>query len=369
MGTGIILRKGGAASVEITGQRTLSGIYQEDISKFDTVVGIGNLVSTDILTTMPELSGSIDAHFSTDGLYLAITKDNSPYIDIYKRDGDTFTKLPGVDISPPAQGTFVRFSATGNYLAVAHFNSPFFSVYKRNGDTFTKLESPDTLPGILPGNTANSLAFGLDDSYLAVAYTQDSTVAERIFIVYKRNGDTFIKLPDPTFFPIGLSGENIAFSSDANYLVLGHGENPYLTIYRRVIDSFIKIEGPDTVIPNKSSQVVFSPDDNYLAVSHYSSPYMAVYKRNGDNFIKINNPDILPPSDATAIGFSADNNYLAVGHFQSPYLTIYKLNEDVLTKILSPQGLIYPANFTEFGAYGNYLIARDTMYKNTYANF
>ena len=40
----------------------------------------------------------------------------------------------------------VAFSSDDTYMAVAHQNSPFITIYKRSGDTFTKLADPATLP-------------------------------------------------------------------------------------------------------------------------------------------------------------------------------------------------------------------------------
>ena len=65
---------------------------------------------------------------------------------IYKRSGDTFTKLDGPAIMPTNLSRDIDFSHNGTYLAVAHANSPYITIYKRSGDTFTKLNNPASLP-------------------------------------------------------------------------------------------------------------------------------------------------------------------------------------------------------------------------------
>ncbi|MBP3933480.1 MAG: hypothetical protein J6D44_06370, partial [Pseudomonas sp.] len=70
----------------------------------------------------------------------------SPYITIYKRSGDGFTKLDNPSALPIGTAYGVAFSADGTYMAVAHAVDPYITIYKRSGDTFTKLANPSALP-------------------------------------------------------------------------------------------------------------------------------------------------------------------------------------------------------------------------------
>ena len=49
------------------------------------------------------------------------------------------TKLANPATLPTGDGRGCAFDPTGTYLAVAHENSPYITIYKRSGDTFTKL--------------------------------------------------------------------------------------------------------------------------------------------------------------------------------------------------------------------------------------
>ena len=51
-------------------------------------------------------------------------------------------QIPGILAQRRASG-----GATGNYyLSIPHDVSPFVTIYKRSGDVFTKLANPATLP-------------------------------------------------------------------------------------------------------------------------------------------------------------------------------------------------------------------------------
>jgi hypothetical protein len=86
---------------------------------------------------------------------MAVVHSGSPYLTIYKRSGDTFTKLANPAALPAGTGNGVAFSADGTYMAVAHLITPFVTIYKRSGDTFTKLANP----AALPTSTGNGVAF------------------------------------------------------------------------------------------------------------------------------------------------------------------------------------------------------------------
>jgi hypothetical protein len=60
---------------------------------------------------------------------------------------------------PTGTGYGIDFSSDVLYLAVSHLNSPFITIYKRSGDVFTKLANPATLPPASPSNDGNSVAF------------------------------------------------------------------------------------------------------------------------------------------------------------------------------------------------------------------
>ena len=90
--------------------------------------------------------------FSTDGIYLGVKySGSSSGVYIYKRSGDTFTKL-NVTISYGSSG--LAFSHDGNYLGSGRY------VYKRSGDTFKQISDL--------GTDLGSFSFSQDSNYIAI---------------------------------------------------------------------------------------------------------------------------------------------------------------------------------------------------------
>ncbi|MDP2696132.1 MAG: hypothetical protein Q8O87_02665, partial [bacterium] len=90
-------------------------------------------------TDLPASHGQ-GASFSPDGTYLAIAHSATPFVTIYKRSGDTFTKLANPTDLPASHGQGASFSPDGTYLAIAHFTTPFVTIYKGAGGPVHKLE-------------------------------------------------------------------------------------------------------------------------------------------------------------------------------------------------------------------------------------
>ena len=190
--------------------------------------------------------------FSLDGTYLAVAHNNSPYITVYKRDGDSFTKLSALE-ALPSVGYGCAFSPDGTYLAVAHSNSPYLTVYKRDGDSFTKLSALEALP-----STGMGCAFSPDGTYLAVAHGGSPYIT-----VYKRDGDSFTKLSALEALPS--TGMGCAFSPDGTYLAVGHSGSSCLTVYQKDIHE-----------PLREYNVVFDdpPAAGAVITANYEVPYI-----------------------------------------------------------------------------------------------
>lgn len=241
--------------------------------------------------------------FSDDGVYLAVMVWASPTIYIYKRIGDTFTKLstPSVQPAGDAQVGTASFSSNGDYLATGHVSSfgssPFATVYKRSGDTFTKLP---TLPS-LPSQDVGCVEFSKDGIYLLVSFISGTQTT----YIYKRTGDTFAKLPNN----LARGARGASFSPDGEHLVLGvnYTGEPKIRIYKRTGDEFARLpdpEQPASGFTDLVGGVSFSGDGEIVAVGLDQSPHMVLYSRSGDTFTKLPNPPSLPASSANDVSFS-----------------------------------------------------------------
>ena len=271
-----------------------------------------------------------DCAFSLDGIYLAVAHNTSPYITIYKRNGDTFAKLENPAVLPTGTGNGCAFSPDGIHLAVAHSASPYITIYKRDGDTFTKLPNPASLPG----SPADGCTFSPDGQKLAIPVSGPSPC----LVIYKRDGDTFTKLPNLSDLPIGVAYD-CAFSQDNNYLAIAHSSSPYITIYKCNGDTFTKLSNPTALPSGQCRNCAFSSDGMYLAVVSYASPYIIIYKRNGDTFANLSNPNVIPTYYGRTCQFSRNGKYLAVSASSSPWLYLYKRDGDTFTKLPDPEGL------------------------------
>jgi WD40 repeat protein len=292
------------------------------------------------------LNDSRGVAFSHDSTYLAVSNEMTPFITIYKRSGDTFTKLANPAILPIEQargvayciiykrsgdtftkltdlvsslandhGKGVAFSPDSTYLAVSHEYTPFVTVYKRSGDTFTQLANP---VGGLPAGLGRGVAFSPDSYYMAVAHANSPYIT-----LYKRSGDTFTKLANPSNLPTG-QGRAVAVSPDSTYVSVIYDAAPYIAIYKRSGDTFTTL--PDPALPRvyEAGGVSFSPDGKYLAVAHYAAPRMTIFSRSGDTFTKVEDPAILPTSQGRAIAFSPNSPHLALTSNDTPFIRIYK---------------------------------------------
>ncbi len=287
---------------------------------------------------------------SSDGIYLAVTHLVAPFVTIYKRTGDTFTKL-GTPIlaDQPTNNSFYNpsFSADGTYLSIPSTAIPYVLIYKRTGDTFNKLSDPATIPA--GGVYATSLS--PDGTYLAVSHAITPFIT-----IYKRSGDTFTKLtPDPSSLPTGI-GRGISFSHDGTYLSIAHEVSPFVTIYKRTGDTFNKLTDPAILPTGIGRGSSFSPDGTYLAIGHDVTPFVSIYKRTAgtDTFVKLPNPTTLPAGATWGSSFSPDGVYLALSEAITPFLSRYKREGDTFTKLANLtalEGITRGASFSPDGVY------------------
>jgi len=288
------------AAADTAAQKTLLGI-EPSFQIGDTITSARALASPEWLP-------------SDGAVYL-----QSSYPALFAELGIVGVFNPGLKLSDPAAlpaniGFGTAFSADGTYLSVAHVASPFVTIYKRSGDVFTKLANP----AALPAGTGNGTAFSPDGTYLSVAHQSSPFVT-----IYKRSGDVFTKLANPAALPAN-HGFGTAFSADGTYLSVAHFTSPFVTIYKRSGDVFTKLANPAALPPNTGNGTAFSADGTYLSVAHQSSPFVTIYKRSGDVFTKLTNPAALPANIGNGTAFSTDGTYLSVAHQSSPFLTIYK---------------------------------------------
>ena len=199
-----------------------------------TVNGESVLGSGDLTLTIPETIKAGDVILTANGEYTVpqFADCNGAYIDIgvypdldtmltntKTYDGGAEKKSP--DFNPTGITQGVAWSSDGTYMSVAHATSPFITIYKRSGDTFTKLANPATLPA----GSAQGVAWSSDGTYMSVTHATSPFIT-----IYKRSGDTFTKLANPATLPTG-DGTGVSWSSDGTYMSVAHDNSPFITIY------------------------------------------------------------------------------------------------------------------------------------------
>ncbi|ATQ79234.1 hypothetical protein CR152_32175 (plasmid) [Massilia violaceinigra] len=293
----------------------------------------------------PPAATSAGCAFSPDGQYVAIAQSTSPYMLMFKRSGDTFSRL-GLS-QPPTGFTYkIAFSADGTLMAVAQAASPFLSMYRRDGDVFT-------LANLLTANpsaTSKAVAFSPDGNFIACG---DDVNGLWLRLYRKAStgyfGSIGISLPGGTV-------HSVAFSPDGMYLVVACQSTYPMMLYKRAPNGESYVLLPEANLPGQMGTygTAFSPDGNILAVSMITGGFLALYARDGDKFTRLPDPVVMPTGQSSHLAWSPDGGTLAVGHTNTPFLTMYSREGTTLTKWPSyplPGGWVSHVSYTKDGAY------------------
>ena len=238
-----------------------------------------------------------------------------------------FEKLDNPATLPTGAGQDAKFSPDDTYLAVAHATSPFITIYKRNGDTFTKLDNPANLPT----GTAHWVGWSYDNTYLAVGHSTSPYIT-----IYKRSGDVFTKLANPADLPQDAVPRVAWSKTNSTYLYAGVYNSifTYGRMYKRTNDTFSVISFSS---PKGFRDAAFSPNDDYFTLAYLeqaeSIDYLKIYKHSGDTFTSLDDPAEL--AHPTCISWSPDSIYLSLGEGNGHVFT-YKRDGDTFTKLAYP---------------------------------
>ena len=235
----------------------------------------------------------------------------------------------------------------------------------RSGTFPVKIDAPS----LLPAGTVNGVAYSPDGKWLAVA-----SGSTPYLILYKRTGDAFIKQPDLDGKPTSAC-YCVAFSPNGKYFTVGTSGST-TAHYKITGDVFTKLTRPVSYPSGTVYGADYSEDGIYLALSQSSSPYLVIYKIDDTVFTKLPDPETKPTSACHGIKFSHNGTYLAVSSDASPYVFVYKRTGDVFDKITNPASLpTGDGNGLAWGKNDEYLaVAHEitpfvTIYKRTSDTF
>lgn len=255
----------------------------------------------------------------------------------YAFDGATASALADFGTASGYSVQCIAVSPDGAAVVFGTIGTPYLRIVSRAGRKFTGASIQDA------SNKVNGLCFSGDGSYLAVAQN-----AAPYLTIYKRSGDDFVRLANPAS-PSG-NAFAVSFSADGVYLAVAHQATPYLTIYKRSGDTFTKLPDP-AVLPTVGSAgyaVALSSDGVYLAVGHDGGVFLTLYKRSGDTFTKLPDPAVLPSAGGSSseLAFSPDGSHLYVswGGGSAPRCRIYSRSGDTFTSLSLPAELTDDTN-------------------------
>lgn len=252
----------------------------------------------------------------------------------------SLTRLTQPAVVPEGNANGVAWNGDGKLLAVAHTTTPFLSIlnYDEATNTFTNFADPSTgASGVttpfVPPNTGNGVDFSPNGDYLAVAHSSTPQCT-----LYRKNGNSFVKLPALASLPGGTTGRTVAFSADSNFLSLGTSGG--FGIYARSGDTFTRITDAET--HTSTSGTAWSQDSRYTISCNAVSPFFKIMKRTGEGtastLSRVTPADAIDGTSSSA-AWSFDGQYLAVAYsgtlttFGATRIAIYKQSSDTFTRL------------------------------------
>ena len=322
--------------------------FDETIAKDDIVESYYKSLNLTRLT-QPALVPEGNANgvaWSADGKLLAVAHAITPFLSIlnYDEATNTFTNFadPSTGASgvttpfvPPNTGNGVDFSPNGDYLAVAHSSAPQCTLYRKNGNSFVKLPALVSLPG---GATGRTVAFSADSNYLSLGTSSG-------FGIYARSGDTFTRITDAEAHT---STNGTAWSQDSRYTISCNAVSPFFKIMKRTGEgtaSTLSRVTPADAIDGTSSSAAWSFDGQYLAVAYsgtlttFGATRIAIYKQSGDTFTRLTvTGQPATTAGPTGVAWSRCGKHLYLTLGTSPSFLTIKRTGDAFAFQTNPTG-------------------------------
>lgn len=167
-----------------------------------------------------------------------------------------------------------KFAPNGNYLAHSNSLSPYLYTIQWNNGTNALGVSTAAV-----GTSDSEGAVSYHPDGAAVAKTSTGSVFVHAFDVDAVTGAITNKATNPVTLPTGI-GRDIAFSPDGDYLAVGHGTSPRITVYPWAGAFGIKIANPSSLPATNVFGVGWNPDSLVLfgAIDSGSNPRMVAYE-------------------------------------------------------------------------------------------
>lgn len=226
--------------------------------QYKLLVGPYNALS--YVPEQPDIMQHNRVAISPDGMYLVTTVNSAPGFIVSKFNPELgyYTPLatqPAVTL--PSGGDFPCFDETGNYFAVTTRTSGTSErvyVYKRDGDTFTKLANPGgwwSSANMASAMTMTSL------TGLRIAYAIDSRLIIRNIV----NDVIGPELVSATTNGLAQSADTLTFSPDGLQIVEGNNVGTVVWDHSNLAFAPIRVQ---TVSASSPGGIAFSPNGGYI---------------------------------------------------------------------------------------------------------
>lgn len=243
---------------------------------------------------------------SVNGDYIVATLQNAPWLSIFKRVGDTFTRLE-IPVVLSSRPNDIDITKDAMYLALTIGTG--LKMFKRVEDTFIELKN--AIPGYKRGGK-----FSPDASFFATVNTNNTGAISGI-TMYKKAGDVFTQIN--LNIPISVvDTDAFSFSPNNNFFIAFDYTNLVCFGYKIVNDKFIRSDIKVNI--NVRGPVVFTKDEQYFYSFGFNKTYITKYKKEGDSFILVED---LPNRVAYRL-VSTDADYIADAINISPFIKVYK---------------------------------------------
>lgn len=277
------------------------------------------------------------------GDFLAVKKQTTPFFIVYQRTGNSFTALAG--LSAPSLGTsginfafspnsdFLAYSDTVNHgLQIGHYTQTYIN--ERSGTTFTDISSTCGITGVVHVAATPINAWSPDSSLFATSDLNNGGID-----VYIRTDATFTLVGGPAVSAYVNNINDFSFSPDGNFFAVALAVSPYIAIFPMTLESAgfafgSQLSNPSILPAGAANCITWSPNSEYLLVGHANSPYMTIYSVSGQKFTKIADPVSLPVGPVTGASWNWTKQFLAVTSGTTPYIQVYQTASALSTKSL-----------------------------------
>ena len=157
---------------------------------------------------------------------------------------------------------------------------------------------------------------------------------------------------------LGIAKQRSAATVKGQYLAVGHGTSPFLTVYNFKNEVLTKLPNPSTLPAGLVFDLDFNKKGDVIAVASNASPYFLSYTLINDQLTRRSDPATLPTASCNSIKWNKDNTAVAMTTSASPYVLVYEYSGGTFTKLADPSPL--PAgtgtvNNIEWSPDGNYI--------------